>query len=172
MEAAGFRRLFRILSLRTKLGKLSPACWTSGGRFAKRRPLEGFPVPSAGRIAQLVEQLTLNQRVPGSSPGAPTKTFKHLQQYASERTFRFDVRFEKFVRYSYTCLTNGGMAARRHIGWLIPWRREELSHAEALAAEDAFTWNRSTSQAHFYSYPYTSLSFLIADSASSRRPPR
>src|SRR5207249_10023491 len=26
----------------------------------------------AGRIAQLVEQLTLNQRVPGSSPGAPT----------------------------------------------------------------------------------------------------
>ena len=27
-----------------------------------------------GRIAQLVEQLTLNQRVPGSSPGAPTKT--------------------------------------------------------------------------------------------------
>src|SRR2546429_152974 len=26
-----------------------------------------------GRIAQLVEQLTLNQRVPGSSPGAPTK---------------------------------------------------------------------------------------------------
>src|SRR6516165_1597452 len=27
----------------------------------------------SGRIAQLVEQLTLNQRVPGSSPGAPTK---------------------------------------------------------------------------------------------------
>ena len=78
MEAAGFRRLFRILSLRTKLGKLSPACWTSGGRFAKRRPLEGFPVPSAGRIAQLVEQLTLNQRVPGSSPGAPTKLINSL----------------------------------------------------------------------------------------------
>jgi hypothetical protein len=28
-----------------------------------------------GRIAQLVEQLTLNQRVPGSSPGAPTNKF-------------------------------------------------------------------------------------------------
>ena len=28
--------------------------------------------PASGRIAQLVEQLTLNQRVPGSSPGAPT----------------------------------------------------------------------------------------------------
>jgi hypothetical protein len=26
----------------------------------------------------LVEQLTLNQRVPGSSPGAPTKPFKNL----------------------------------------------------------------------------------------------
>src|SRR5262249_13165692 len=31
-----------------------------------------------GRIAQLVEQLTLNQRVPGSSPGAPTNRFDHL----------------------------------------------------------------------------------------------
>jgi hypothetical protein len=30
------------------------------------------PSLCAGRIAQLVEQLTLNQRVPGSSPGAPT----------------------------------------------------------------------------------------------------
>jgi hypothetical protein len=26
----------------------------------------------SGRIAQLVEQMTLNHRVPGSSPGAPT----------------------------------------------------------------------------------------------------
>ena len=44
------------------------------GRFAKRRPLaRAFPDPSSGRIAQLVEQMTLNQRVPGSSPGAPTK---------------------------------------------------------------------------------------------------
>jgi hypothetical protein len=31
-----------------------------------------------GRIAQLVEQLTLNQRVQGSSPCAPTNYFKHL----------------------------------------------------------------------------------------------
>jgi hypothetical protein len=36
-----------------------------------------FPAGS-GRIAQLVEQMTLNHRVPGSSPGAPTKHFKHL----------------------------------------------------------------------------------------------
>jgi hypothetical protein len=32
----------------------------------------------SGRIAQLVEQLTLNQRVAGSSPAAPTKPFKGL----------------------------------------------------------------------------------------------
>jgi hypothetical protein len=31
-----------------------------------------------GRIAQLVEQLTLNQRVPGSSPGAPTNIINDL----------------------------------------------------------------------------------------------
>jgi hypothetical protein len=30
-------------------------------------------VPRLGRIAQLVEQLTLNQRVQGSSPCAPTR---------------------------------------------------------------------------------------------------
>ena len=29
--------------------------------------------PAGGRIAQLVEQLTLNQRVQGSNPCAPTK---------------------------------------------------------------------------------------------------
>ena len=34
--------------------------------------------PGSGRIAQLVEQMTLNHRVPGSSPGAPTKLFKIL----------------------------------------------------------------------------------------------
>jgi hypothetical protein len=33
---------------------------------------ESFGIFATGRIAQLVEQLTLNQRVPGSSPGAPT----------------------------------------------------------------------------------------------------
>ena len=32
----------------------------------------------SGRIAQLVEQMTLNHRVPGSSPGAPTKLFKKI----------------------------------------------------------------------------------------------
>src|SRR6185312_1143175 len=36
------------------------------------------PLRKAGRIAQLVEQLTLNQRVPGSSPGAPTNKINGL----------------------------------------------------------------------------------------------
>jgi hypothetical protein len=39
--------------------------------------------PVSGRIAQLVEQMTLNHRVPGSSPGAPTKLFKHLAAFAA-----------------------------------------------------------------------------------------
>src|SRR5262245_55280272 len=34
----------------------------------------------SGRIAQLVEQLTLNQRVPGSSPGAPTNKINNLSE--------------------------------------------------------------------------------------------
>ena len=37
-----------------------------------------FRTQASGRIAQLVEQMTLNHRVPGSSPGAPTKPFKSL----------------------------------------------------------------------------------------------
>ncbi len=36
------------------------------------------PVVLGGRIAQLVEQLTLNQRVVGSSPTAPTNKFNDL----------------------------------------------------------------------------------------------
>jgi len=29
--------------------------------------------------------VTLNQRVPGSSPGAPTKYLKHLAEYGSDK---------------------------------------------------------------------------------------
>ena len=49
-----------------------------GGALLNDAPRKGFPGTGSGRIAQLVEQLTLNQRVPGSSPGAPTKLFGHL----------------------------------------------------------------------------------------------
>ena len=44
----------------------SPLCYTTPSRGGS--PARGRP----GRIAQLVEQLTLNQRVQGSSPCAPT----------------------------------------------------------------------------------------------------
>src|SRR5246127_5945752 len=45
-----------------------------GGALLNDAPLATGPSGCrSGRIAQLVEQLTLNQRVPGSSPGAPTK---------------------------------------------------------------------------------------------------
>ena len=37
------------------------------------RALAGGPLRAFGCIAQLVEQLTLNQRVVGSNPTAPTK---------------------------------------------------------------------------------------------------
>jgi hypothetical protein len=53
--------------------------------------LRGLSGPSSGRIAQLVEQLTLNQRVPGSSPGAPTKPkalFLNKLEERSPRTKR------------------------------------------------------------------------------------
>ena len=48
-----------------------PLTWISL-RVNEPKPLKWCVCPSYGRIAQLVEQLTLNQRVPGSSPGAPT----------------------------------------------------------------------------------------------------
>jgi hypothetical protein len=40
-------------------------------------PNAGFLWDGCGGLATK-EQLTLNHRVPGSSPGAPTKLFKHL----------------------------------------------------------------------------------------------
>jgi hypothetical protein len=57
-----------------------------GGMFslAQANPGELVEVPNLsllprlGRIAQLVEQLTLNQRVQGSSPCAPTKNSLHF----------------------------------------------------------------------------------------------
>src|SRR5215470_10034747 len=78
-EAAGIQRLFAVPAAPQRAGKLAPLCWTMGGRFAKRPPSRRLFRTRSGRIAQLVEQLTLNQRVPGSSPGAPTKLFKVSQ---------------------------------------------------------------------------------------------
>ena len=43
----------------------------------------------SGPLAQLVEQLTLNQLVLGSSPSAPTNEFKHLGQFSRTGLFCF-----------------------------------------------------------------------------------
>jgi len=54
--------------------------WTARDRFATRPRLRGIACGRhSGRIAQLVEQLTLNQRVLGSSPSAPTNQIKDLR---------------------------------------------------------------------------------------------
>src|SRR4029077_18736099 len=58
--------------------------WTVGTRFATgRSPCGVHRGGHFGRIAQLVEQLTLNQRVPGSSPGAPTNRINHLAPFCT-----------------------------------------------------------------------------------------
>ena len=55
-----------------------PRGWTQPNRFATAPALQRDHGGGKffGRIAQLVEQLTLNQRVVGSSPTAPTKEIK------------------------------------------------------------------------------------------------
>ena len=50
----------------------------TGRGFTPARPADIGRSSVSGRIAQLVEQLTLNQRVPGSSPGAPTNKINWL----------------------------------------------------------------------------------------------
>ena len=49
-------------------------------RAAVLRGPEPERKPRRGRIAQLVEQLTLNQRVAGSSPAAPTRLRSRSEQ--------------------------------------------------------------------------------------------
>ncbi len=46
----------------------------------------------------------------------PPSLSRTYHGFVSERTFRFDIRFEKFVRHPYVCLRSGGMAARYHSG--------------------------------------------------------
>jgi hypothetical protein len=84
--AAVIQRLFAFAGYPQRPGKLPPVCWTSVGRFAKRRPSAKAFRTGSGRIAQLVEQLTLNQRVPGSSPGAPTIAINDLATSGPHRT--------------------------------------------------------------------------------------
>ena len=50
---------------------------TAPGAMKRALVVPGFTL-AAGRIAQLVEQLTLNQRVQGSNPCAPTNEINTL----------------------------------------------------------------------------------------------
>jgi hypothetical protein len=135
-------------------GKIKSPCWTLGGRFAKRRPLAKAFRAGSGRIAQLVEQMTLNHRVPGSSPGAPTKLFKHLQHYASERPFRLGGQLGVFVRHP---CASALPSAQRVAGWLRG-TAAATSHPDGMERSltqkpwrpgNAFTWNRSISPNSF-----------------------
>src|SRR3974390_3913619 len=56
----------------------SSAALLTGQRLRRLMRRTAFPGSGSGRIAQLVEQLTLNQRVQGSSPCAPTNIIKYL----------------------------------------------------------------------------------------------
>ncbi len=66
-------------------------------------------------LGDVQEQMTLNHRVPGSSPGAPTKLFNDLQHYASERTFRLGGQLGVFVRHP---CASALPSAQRVAGWL------------------------------------------------------
>jgi hypothetical protein len=65
------------------------------------KPLIFLAEQGIGRIAQLVEQLTLNQRVQGSSPCAPTNKIKDLT-LEQKRTFgRFYNSKSKVLQLSF-----------------------------------------------------------------------
>src|SRR6516225_1836557 len=62
-----------------------PSLDTGNSLCYRTQPLRGPRGGHFGRIAQLVEQLTLNQRVPGSSPGAPTKKLQKIKMIQTMR---------------------------------------------------------------------------------------
>lgn len=55
-------------------------------------------IQKSGCVAQSVEQLTLNQRVTGSIPVAPTKLFNSLVETSPERTAVAYNQFTDFVQ--------------------------------------------------------------------------
>ena len=64
-------------------------CPPRGRRGFPSRPALAIAPPLVGRIAQLVEQLTLNQRAVGSSPTAPTKKFPKDQAFTMSYSQRW-----------------------------------------------------------------------------------
>ena len=99
----------------------SPTQWPKYGSregpgLLQTRPLPAAGAPGAkaaprswwkcltswlGRIAQLVEQLTLNQRVQGSSPCAPTNLIKYLPEVGRSSFDTLYRHFTVFVRFSF-----------------------------------------------------------------------
>jgi hypothetical protein len=71
---------------RLRPGSFAPSLDSGNSLCYRTQPLWGPPRWRFGRIAQLVEQLTLNQRVPGSSPGAPTNKIKDIANGAIGRS--------------------------------------------------------------------------------------
>ena len=69
-----------------------------------------------GRIAQLVEQLTLNQRVPGSSPGAPTNQINDLGGFIFPEMTNFYVQGNSWGNTAFLLLFIGRLdqSAHRH----------------------------------------------------------
>jgi hypothetical protein len=98
------RRLFLFLSVTSGRGR----GWTVAIAFAKPRRSAIASRSNSGRIAQLVEQLTLNQRVPGSSPGAPTIQHIEIESKFFERApHRLKLYSLWFQRGSNDCARAG-----------------------------------------------------------------
>ena len=70
---------------------------TALGAMKRAVVMPGF-TPAGGRIAQLVEQLTLNQRVQGSNPCAPTKEIRIYSRHRSD--FEFFSQYSQQIRES------------------------------------------------------------------------
>jgi hypothetical protein len=58
-----------------------------GRRFESCRARHVIQSKSYGPVAQLAEQLTLNQLAEGSSPSRPTKNIKHLRRIGESAFF-------------------------------------------------------------------------------------
>ena len=109
----------------------------------------------SGRIAQLVEQLTLNQRVPGSSPGAPTIHSRDSLDFPERRKFR--------RRVGRSCPANAGSRMHVHLARAIRvksdlrirqgGRPHEHDHADCAGRADQALYRRSVGRADIEADP-------------------
>src|SRR5450631_67508 len=91
-----------------------PVCSTVKLRASTRC---GARAKECGRTAKLIEQLTLNQRVPGSSPGAPTtQLIENLATFRADYVLRaFSIR-KRFQRGS-KCTSLGNHCRCQRLGF-------------------------------------------------------